>query len=150
MNRKVLFTDKRPGDLVLRGGGQWHVVTGDDDMMTVEDLATCPEWELTDYAKSMGYRSETLLGFLPLFLSRADPRSASEQFNERYAHGGGWMPQKGFGRYDPQGHDLYFEGDPVYRALAKAQLRDETLVFYDCSWVAIFQPDGSFEVSRMD
>jgi hypothetical protein len=29
-------------------------------------------------------------------------------------------------------------------------LRDEEIRFYDYSWLAIVQPDGSFEVARVD
>ena len=36
------------------------------------------------------------------------------------------------------------------RPLAKAQLRDETILFYESPWVLIAQKDGTFEVSRID
>lgn len=89
-----------------------------------------------------------MLGFIPKFLNENDPRPAREQFNENYAHGGGWSPFEGFTML-PNG-DLEYPGDPVYSLLAEAHLRDEKIRFYDYSWVAIVQPDGSFEISRMD
>lgn len=39
---------------------------------------------------------------------------------------------------------------PLKDALARCQGGDETLVFYQHSWVAIIQQDWSFEVCRMD
>lgn len=89
------------------------------------------------------------LGYLPDFFDEADPRPAREQIHERYRHGGGWRPFKGFTMAD-DGSDISFPGDPPMVLLAEAKLRDETLRFYDCAWLAIVQPDGSFEVSRVD
>jgi hypothetical protein len=88
------------------------------------------------------------LGFLPGMLDTNDPRPAREQFDANYAHGGGWRAFNGFIML-PNG-DLKYPGDPPTRLLAKTKLRDETIHFYDFSWVAIIQPDGTFEISRMD
>ena len=41
-------------------------------------------------------------------------------------------------------------GDPPFRALAYAQLRGERIIMFQSAFVAIVQPDGSYEVSRMD
>lgn len=108
----------------------------------------------TDYAGQVGYPVPEGLGFLPSFLSEDDPRPAAEQINENYAHGGGWSPFNGF-EYDPVYNRLIYPADEVdpaevYHALATAQLRNEQLYFYEGEWLAIVQPDGSFEVSRMD
>jgi hypothetical protein len=91
------------------------------------------------------------LGFIPLIIVAADHRSAKEQIADRYAHGGGWSPYRGFQMV--AGGTLVHPGDyedEELRPLAEATLRDETIRFYDHSWVSIEQPDGSYEVSRMD
>ena len=48
------------------------------------------------------------------------------------------------------GFKLKYPGDPAYEPFAAMKLRKETILMYDHGWVAIFQPDNSFEVSRMD
>ena len=87
------------------------------------------------------------LGFIPDFVFEHDPRSAKEQFNERY-----WPRWRNFDKFkmNKDNHDLLYPGDLPIKPLAMAQLRDEKIVFYDHSWVAIIQKDGSFEVCRMD
>lgn len=87
------------------------------------------------------------LGYIPNFLSSADPRPAREQFNERYVFGG-WRPFEGF----KLGKDfaLLYPGDPPTIPVAWTLLRDERIVVYLHQWVAIIQPDNSFEVCRMD
>lgn len=87
------------------------------------------------------------LGLIPHFLFEDDQRPAKEQFNERYVFGG-WSPFLGFKlRSD---NSLKYPGDPAMMPLAQTKLRDELVVFYDHAWVAIIQPDRSFEVCRMD
>ncbi len=86
------------------------------------------------------------LGLIPSFLDEDDPRPAREQFDAKYI--GGWMPFPGFEMLE--GGDLKYPEDPVTICLAETKLRDETIRFYQSSWVSITQPDGSFEVSRMD
>jgi hypothetical protein len=95
-----------------------------------------------------------IFGILPEFLDPRDPRPAKEQFNARYAHGGGWRPSKGWQLL--KDNTLYYsaslaEGeDPRHPPLAQTKFRDELIVIYDHAWVAIIQPDRTFEVSRMD
>lgn len=89
-----------------------------------------------------------MLGFLPSFLSESDPRPAKEQIHTAYAHGGGWYPQSGFTLL-PNGN-LAYPGDPPIQVLFEANLREEVIRFYDCEFVAIIQPDGTFEVDRID
>lgn len=98
------------------------------------------EWEL----KHPSMTREGL-GMLPCFLWENDARSAREQFDTRYCSG--WEPFDGF-TITKRG--LEYPGDPPLRLLAEAKFRDEVVRLYDSSWVAIIQPDGSFEVSRMD
>lgn len=94
-----------------------------------------------------------LLGLIPHFVDEDDPRPAKEQIHERYAHGGGWGPSKGFTLAEdltltfPGGED---EDDEVYQPWVVTTLHDETIAVYDCAWTVIRQPDGSFEVGRLD
>jgi hypothetical protein len=88
------------------------------------------------------------LGLLPGMLDLDDPRPAKEQFNENYQHGGGWLPMKGHTLSERNW--LHYPGDQPLRPLAQLQFRDELIIYYDSSFVAIIQPDRSFEVCRMD
>jgi hypothetical protein len=88
------------------------------------------------------------VGIIPHFLEEEDPRPVREQFNERYAHGGGWRPLTGH-KMDEDGA-IKYPGDPRMNPLAAIQLRDETILVYEYGWVAIVQLDGSYEVARMD
>lgn len=89
-----------------------------------------------------------MLGFIPHFLVDDDPRPAAVQFNERYAHGGGWMPMEGW-RALPDGR-VEYPGDPPLTPIAASMLRSETIRVYPYGLVMITQLDGSFEISRMD
>jgi hypothetical protein len=89
-----------------------------------------------------------MLGYLPQMFDERDPRPAREQVDANYGHGGGWEPFQGFTML-PNGN-LSYPGDPPTALLAEARLRDEVIRFYEHSWVAIIQPDGSFEICRMD
>lgn len=103
-----------------------------------------PEWRLLHPEMT-----QEALGYLPLYLSDSDQRPAAVQFQERYGPiGGGWTPTKQKIELKPDG--LHFPGDPVMPPLAETKLGDETIRFYDCSWVAIIQPDGSYEIARID
>ena len=92
--------------------------------------------------------TEEALGLIPMFLSRADGRPAREQFDEHYAHGGGWHPMSGWSM-GPVGEILY-PGEAALPPIAVAALGEEVIRIYPHAWVSITQPDGSFEVSRMD
>jgi len=89
----------------------------------------------------------SIAGHLPYFFDPKDPRPAAAQLHENYGHGGGWRPMQGF-RYTKQA--LYYPGDPPYPLAALAYLRGEELRLYRSAWLAIVQPDGSFEVGRVD
>lgn len=93
--------------------------------------------------------TEEHLGLIHSFLSEADPRPAKEQLHSNYAHGGGWHPFHGF-TFDPTTLTISYPGDPPHRALARTRLRDETILYFDYSWVLILQEDGSWEIARMD
>jgi hypothetical protein len=93
------------------------------------------------------------LGFLPVFLNDSNPKDAVTQLNEAYAHGGGWHDFQGFTliKHGLLPHyALSYPGDPPMRELARAKLRDETVVLFEASWVAVIQPDETFRVARMD
>jgi hypothetical protein len=86
-------------------------------------------------------------GYIPSFFDADDPRSAREQVDSAYQHGGGWRPYSGF-KYTPRA--LYHPGDPPMTLRAHAQLRDEQLRLYRSAWLAIVQLDGSVEIARVD
>jgi hypothetical protein len=87
-----------------------------------------------------------MLGIIPSFLNPDDPRPAAEQFHEHYI--GGWRNMPGF-TILPNGN-LSYPGDPPTQLLAETRLRDEIIRVYDHSWVCIIQPNGSYEICRMD
>lgn len=87
------------------------------------------------------------LGYLPSFLSESDPRSAREQLDAGYSQFGGWTSFPGFKMTE---RGLEYPGDPPQPLLAETRLRDEIVRLYNGSWVAIIQPDGSYDIARMD
>jgi hypothetical protein len=93
-----------------------------------------------------GARPEDL-GLLPYMLDPFDPRPASQQFDDNYQHGGGWMPIMGFLLEDGR---LKYPGDPPLSPIGMLTLNDEVIVFFEHALVCVVQKDGSFEVARMD
>lgn len=100
------------------------------------------KWEMLHPGMTMEH-----LGFIPHMLNDANPASAREQLNEGYQFGG-WDPFKGFTLNED--NSLSYPGDPPQKPLAQARLRDELILFYRYSWIAVIQPDRSFEVCRLD
>lgn len=96
------------------------------------------------------FTNQHLAGYIPYFLSENDPRPAREQIDEAYV--GGWHSFKGHTlKYDDGGNAfLEYPEDPPTLEVARAQLRDETLILFQHSWLAIVQPDGSYEIARID
>jgi len=92
--------------------------------------------------------TEAALGYIPSFLDADDPRPAAKQIDANYQHGGGWSPQPEFKLLDH--NSIKYPGDDPLVPLAKAKLRDETILFYRHSYVAIIQPDRTYEVARVD
>jgi hypothetical protein len=90
------------------------------------------------------------LGFIPDMLDEDDPRPAREQFDDNYAHGGGWRPQPKFTMDDDARAVLSFPGDPPLEPIAVMLFHDEIIFFYPHAIVAIVQRDGTFEACRMD
>jgi hypothetical protein len=131
----------------------WFVDLG-DYMPTDENADNQIEWVMTPWAERHGLDRESL-GFIPQFLHADDPRSAAEQIDASYQHGGGWKPRPDAPWHldAKRGVMVYGDGnDPgdVNHMVASAKLRDETIQLYESAWTAIVQPDGSFEVSRLD
>jgi len=91
-------------------------------------------------------------GFIPQWLSEHNPMSAVEQIDKSYGHGGGWNDFAGFKLESKENgyYSLLYPGDPPTRELSRATLRDEKIVLFQHSWVAVIQPDGSFRVARID
>lgn len=104
---------------------------------------TIPEWDLLHPKMNMH-----MLGYIPDWLDDEDPDGAAMQIHKNYSHGGGWLPIKGFELQE--GNSLKYPGDPPLKPLARAKLRNELIYFYDHSWVAVIQENGSFEVARID
>jgi hypothetical protein len=100
-------------------------------------------WNLTP-----GHSVEDL-GLIPMFLSAHDPRGAAAQINEAYAHGGGWRSFEGF-RLERDPLALLYPDDPPMRLVASTTLRGETIAVFQYAWVAVIQPDGTFDVARLD
>lgn len=107
-----------------------------------------PAWTITSHGQRRGMTYDHL-GFIPSFLSLNDPRPAREQIDERYSHGGGWSPTKifVFGGLD---EPFILGSGERHQPLAECRLREERIFYYDMSFVVIVQPDGVYEVSRMD
>lgn len=88
------------------------------------------------------------LGLLPWMLDANDADCATAQFDKNYQHGGGWRPQSGF--HLNEDNSLDYPGDPPLVPIAQTNLRDELIVIYDYGYVAVIQPDRTFEACRMD
>lgn len=89
-----------------------------------------------------------LLGAIPSFLDADDPDPAAKQLDKHYGHGGGWRPSAGW-TIDEKGVARY-PGDPALKPLFASVLRDEVILVYLYGYVAVIQPDQSFEICRMD
>lgn len=88
------------------------------------------------------------LGYIPSWLDDENPKDARAQLGDGYIWGG-WKPFHGDFRLNAN-NSLSYPGDPILRPVAQAELRDETIVIYPHSWVAVVQKDRSFEIMRMD
>ena len=99
-------------------------------------------------------------GFLPHFFREEDPRSAEEQLDESYAHGGGYHPLDNFTVFVKEGEPARLVwADPApdeedrteehYEEVARAQMRDQTLILFELSFLAIIGPNG-VNVCRVD
>jgi hypothetical protein len=90
------------------------------------------------------------LGFLPAILTPTDPRPIKDQLADRYAHGGGYHPFRGF-KLERMTMQLRYPGDPPLKPSAFAEFGDERVFFYsEGAWLLILQPDDTYEVTRVD
>ena len=110
-------------------------------------------WKSTGHGLERGVTLEWL-GLIPSMISAYDPTPVAEQVDNNYQHGGGWRPLKGWSM-DEDYTITYPGGDPPLQPLFAAEHDRgegvmEKVFFYDSAWVNVVQPDGSFEVSRMD
>lgn len=88
------------------------------------------------------------MGLVPMMLSEHDPRSAKEQLDAGYQHGGGWHHFNGFElRSDDS---IKYPGDPVLKPIIEIRFRDERIIMYPHAWFMVMEPDRSFEICRMD
>jgi hypothetical protein len=88
------------------------------------------------------------LGFLPGLIDEDDPRGVKKQLADKYGYGGGWRPMPDLTLLPDR--SLKYPGDPPLKPIAVSQLRDEVILFYPHDWLCVVQPDGAFEVSRVD
>ena len=88
------------------------------------------------------------LGALPDMLDAADPAPAREQLDRGYRDRGGFRALSGW--YLGADDVLHFPGDRPYRPIAETRLGSERILVFECNFVAVVQPDRSFEVARMD
>lgn len=101
------------------------------------------EWKMLHPKMSIDH-----LGFIPCWFIEGDLRRAEQVIDDCYRHGGGFRQFKGFAlRAD---NSIKYPGDPILKPLASAQYGDELLVFYDSAFLAIIQPDRSFQITRVD
>lgn len=95
-----------------------------------------------------------ILGMLPGFFSEHDPRTAWDQLVDNYTFGGLASPFEGFeleGELDaPAKLKIKDPGDPAYKAVASAKMREELIVLFPYAWVAIVQPDRKMQIMRVD
>jgi hypothetical protein len=66
-----------------------------------------------------------------------------------YSHGGGWHPSATKFKLYEKGLYAIDYGEH-FGQIAEINFRQERIILHDSSYVAIVQPDGSFEVARMD
>jgi len=93
------------------------------------------------------------LGILPQFINELDTRDAVSQIDTAYSRGGGWMDFEGFTlkhHADLLPSSITYPDDPPYFEIARAKLRDETILFFPHAWVVVVQLDGTFRVARID
>jgi len=116
-------------------------------------------WRATGHGMERGVTLEWL-GLIPAMMSANDPTPVAEQVDANYQHGGGWRPLEGWNMDEDytltyKDYSESEDGDPPLKPLFQAEHDRgggvmEKVFFYDSAWVNVVQPDGSFEVSRMD
>ena len=80
------------------------------------------------------WTNEHLVGFLPGIFLTTDSRSAADQLNARYAHGGGYSPMNKFKlaySFDVGQALLEYPGGPTLQEVSRCKLHDEELILFD-------------------
>jgi hypothetical protein len=97
----------------------------------------------------MDWSNPRVVGYLPHIILEADDRPAIDQIKERYV--GGWWPFEGFNlvKNKDGSYQLEYPGDPPMKEQSRAQLRDELVVLFDYSWVAVINK-SAHQIARMD
>lgn len=98
--------------------------------------------------KDCPYLLEDAVGIIPFMLNEDDQRTAEQQLDAGYAHGGGFKGFNGFKLLDD--NSIKYPGDSKHKPWAIAKFRDDLIVVYESAWVAVIHPDRSFTISRMD
>ena len=72
------------------------------------------------------------------------------QIERNYQHGGGWRPLPGW-TFDGQARTIKYPRDEALKPLVEivTEAGDVALV-YAYAWVCVVQPDGAFDVARLD
>lgn len=107
-------------------------------------------FKLTELAKRHSMSIEDCVGDIRYFAAEQNDKPLREQLDEMYQHGGGWRPLKGFQLKSEKTFQIEYPEDPPMNPLAIAKFRDQLICVYEYAFVAIFEPDFSFEVARMD
>lgn len=98
------------------------------------------------------------IGFLDQIFLKGDARTAAEQINDRYAHGGGYFPARHDGWLVKNGGEAIVYpvpedegGDEVYNAIATTTLDNgQKVTLYPSGWVLIMETNGEWNLTRMD
>lgn len=95
-------------------------------------------------------------GAIPAMLSVNDPREAVEQLDEGYAHGGGWRDWRDDNPWELDLRSellesvLRYDGDEWLKCVAETRLRDERVLVFELSLVAVVSGSGEWRLCRMD
>lgn len=109
--------------------------------------------EIAKEAAKIGASADEVLhawiGFIPDFLSPDCEDSAAKQIGRNYKHGGGWRPLEGYSLDLEPGIVTHSSGLQM-RPIAAAVMRAEVIAIYPRGYVAIIQPNGVFEIAKVD
>lgn len=109
---------------------------------------------MVEWKSHNGYNLRNIGPFLQMILIDADQRPAKQQINERYRHGGGWHAMKGWklhlDKHNLELTSITYPGDPPQYPLASAMLNAELVILFPHDFLAVVQPNGNFEISRID
>lgn len=106
----------------------------------------CRGWELVHPRADID-----MLGYVPLFITRTSDVPLKKQFDAEYVSG--WKTSASKWVRDTERNTLQgHPEDPPFPMIARYQHKPtgELLEFYTSCFTAIVQPDGTFEVARLD